>query len=106
MEKLTDALTALTAQMAKMEKEISNLKEEVSHLQEKITWFGSRLPEKDKKDYEKTFGQSKSTQKQEKVEGTMLFGGKPNIGAKLESEKSKDIRSSNIIAAKGKYFPL
>ena len=24
-----------------------------------------------------------------------------NIGAKLESEKSKDIRSSNIIAAKG-----
>ena len=63
MEKLTDALTALTAltaQMAKMEKEISNLKEEVSNLQEKITWFGSRLPEKDKKDYEKTFG-SKST---------------------------------------------
>jgi hypothetical protein len=25
-----------------------------------------------------------------------------NTGAKLESEKSKDIRSSNIIAAKGK----
>ena len=24
-----------------------------------------------------------------------------NIGAKLESEKSKDIRTSNIIAAKG-----
>ena len=32
-------------------------------------------------------------------EGTISKG---SVGAKLESEKSKDIRSSNIIAAKGK----
>jgi len=26
-----------------------------------------------------------------------------NVGAKLESEKSKDIRATNIVAAKGKF---
>jgi hypothetical protein len=33
-------------------------------------------------------------------EGT-LANRNANIGAKMESEKAKDIRSSNIIAAKG-----
>lgn len=32
-------------------------------------------------------------------------GGSANNAAKMDSEKSKDIRTSNIIAAKGKISP-
>ena len=96
MEKLRKEITAqlrdelkkenaeMKAKMVEMEAEMTEMKNEISNLKEKNEWLLIRLPEQYKKDYEDKFGsESKSTQKQEKVEGAMLLGGKPNIGAKL-----------------------